>query len=306
MEKTKIKNFFLVIVGIISLVYIGVILKNNVQSVDDIFKYISLESLSLAIIPAVMLLATQSYLHTLIIEDIEARKLSNKLQIYSVYSLSQLVRYLPGKIWGIIYQSEVLAESFSRKTIWFSNFIQSILSSINSIIVLGGVYLYISFSPIIAIIYGVLGMLALYLLISTNIIYKISNTFLSQKYQLSRIPELCGWRIIFEISLLQLEWLFYFVTWYLLAPDNIQETGFIIIGTAYAAASLIGMLAFVMPNGWFVREASFIWLGGLIGLSQTMLLIYGVIARIIFMLADIFWAILTKIVSKIMTQEVLS
>ncbi len=306
MDKTKIKNFFLMIVGIISLVYISVILKNNIQSVDDIFNYISLESLSFALIPAVMLLATQSYLHTLIIEDIEAQKVSNKLQIYSAYSLSQIVRYLPGKIWGIIYQSEVLAENFSRKTIWFSNFIQSILSSINSIIVLGGVYLYISFNLITAIIYGIPGMLALYLLISTNIIYKISNTFLSPKYQLSQIPKLCGWRIIFEISLLQLEWLFYFITWYFLAPDNIQETGFIIIGTAYAAASLIGMLAFVMPNGWFVREASFIWLGGLIGLSQTMLLIYGVIARIIFMLADLLWAILTRIVLKIMTKEVLS
>jgi hypothetical protein len=306
MDKTKIKNVALIIIGILSLGYIGTILKNNLQSVDNIFKYISLESLGIAIIPSIMMLVTQSYLHSLIIEDVEARKMDHRLLVYSTYSFSQLIRYLPGKIWGIIYQSEILAEKFSKRTIWFSNLVQSILSSVNSIIVLGAVYLYTSFIPKIAIIYAILGILVLYLLISTNIIYRVSNTMLSSKYQLLQIPKLSRGRIFFEIIILQIEWLFYFITWYFLVPDNIQESGYVLIGTAYAAASLIGMLAFIMPNGWLVREASFIWLGGFIGLSQYMLLIYGVIARIIFILADIFWAVLAKIMSKIITKEALS
>lgn len=293
------KKVIVVLLGVISLVYIGVILTSNFNSIDNISAYFSVKNIIFALVPGVLMLASKSYLNTLIIEDIEDIKIDKKLRIISVYSNAQVIRYLPGKIWGIVYQSEQLSKMFARKTTWFSNLIQMAITNINSFVVLGTMYLYISMNSLLALGYLITSIAVLFITLKTNTVYHIVNKFVSEKYKLLPKKQLTPLRSLAEIMFLQLDWLLYFFAWYLLAPSHSLGESFILIGATYAAASLLGMLAFVMPSGWLVREASFLWLGALVGLSQNILLIYSVIARMFFILADLLWAALLSILLKV-------
>ena len=299
---SPVKKIIFYSLGILAIIYIGFIFNNNFESIDSINDYIRLNTVFISLIPATLMLLSKSYLNTLILEDIENIKLKEKINVISIYSNSQIIRYLPGKVFGIIYQGEKLSSTFSRRTTWFSNIIQMAITNANSIIILGTIYLYISEYKVVSIIYLLSTLFVLLIIIKNNTIYKYINSFISKKYRLSPNRILTTARTYHEILLLQLDWVFYFSVWYFLFPTHLSGE-FIIIGATYAAASLLGMLAFVMPSGWLVREASFIWLGGIVGISHHLLLIYSVISRMFFILADLTFALILSGLSKIKKKE---
>ena len=303
MGKVLLKRVFFIALGTLSLVYIYYILHNSINNIGNIYKYISVKNVFLALVPSLLMLMTKSYFHTLIIEDIKGTKINNKLHVFSIYSNAQVIRYLPGKIWGVLYQSEQLSHQIPKGTTWLANILQMLVTNINSIIVLGTIYLSLYFNGIFGIVCFILSTSILFILIKKNILTQLINTFSGNRLKIKLgSGSLSTSRAWLEIVLLQLDWIFYFSVWYLIAPSHLSSIEFTMIGATYAAASFIGMLAFVMPSGWFVREASFIWLGGIAGLSQNLLLIYSIIARVFFILADLCWALILAIFSSTNTR----
>jgi len=293
------KKIVLSLLGFISLLYISYVIYNSIHSINNITTYISLKNITIALIPCLFMLLFQSLLHVLIIEDIEGKRITSKIKLMASYSTSQIIRYLPGKVLGIIYQSEKLEKIVPKKTIWIANIHQTVINLGNSVIVLITVYIMLSLGMYLAITFAFISLLFLFFFIKQNFTYKLFNKFTSKNLKKLSLPSIKNNKVITEIIFLELEWLFYLLTWYLLSPNDIYGNGFILIGVAYAAASFIGMLAFIIPSGWLVREASFIWIGGVVGLSQNLLLVYSVIARVLFIVGDLLWALITATLYKI-------
>jgi uncharacterized membrane protein YbhN (UPF0104 family) len=95
-------------------------------------------------------------------------------------------------------------------------------------------------------------------------------------------------KLIIKISyILALDWLLYFGMWFCLCYSQLSILQIFVMAVNYAAASLIGILVFILPNGLIAREAVFIALGRYFGEDTSFLLVYSLLARFLYLMGDI-------------------
>lgn len=287
----KVKRILLTLLGVASLAFIAKVLLQSYESLDDVATAIPLLSSALALIPAVSMLIIKAILHALFIEDVVGEE-TDRPRIVASYAQSQIIRYVPGKVWGIIYQSERIVDLIPRRVVWLGHFQQVLVTNLNGVGVIAAIFCFLLLDELAAVIVAV-GFLALtYLCISRSLFTALfqHRWFRSWAAEVT-IRRPSHVRSLLELTLLQLEWVAYFACWFLIAPTFFTASDTILLGTCYASASLIGLIVLVMPSGLFVREASFIWLAGLLGYEGDLLLLYGVVARLLFTIADVLCAV---------------
>ena len=282
----------LLFVAIAFLVKIGI---ENYKSIHNKFIYIDLFSIFVATSFCAAMLLTKAVLHVILLQDFK-NNLKHKVLILSAYGQAQLIRYLPGKIWGIIFQGEKLEKVFSRKIIWIVNIWQVLITNFNGVGIIIFFILYFYFGPSFPILLSLITIPLTYFLFKLNTLkILIANISKIKFIDLTKLPQISNQSTIVSINktiLLQLEWVFYFLFWIFLLIGNKNLFDCLIIGSVYAGAALIGLIVLVVPSGWFVREASFIWIGINLGYSESDLFFYSVLARLITIVGDVLCAII--------------
>lgn len=295
----------LILLAIASIAFLAHAVRHSYLSVERVASFVSLSSFTLALIPGTIMLIIKTFLHVLITEDILEQK-TKHWRVLSSYSQAQLVRYLPGKVWGIIYQSEQLADELPRRLVWLANITQDIITAINVLGILGAIYCYVVFGPAIAAT-AVLGVLLLvYIVIVSNLVLRVPalvGLHVLRDLRKRPVALIPIHRALLQVAILQLEWAAYFVAWIWLLPDAYGAEDAILMGAAYAAAALVGTLVLVMPSGWFVREAAFVWIGDLLGYGTEVLLVYSIIGRLFFIIGDILCAFVLVGTARLVTSS---
>lgn len=195
-----------------------------------------------------------------------------------IYLVAQLVKYLPGRIWGFIYQVQMLSNNTPTGKVISATMNHIVLTTILTIALL----LYAVEFP-----YSGISLVVFFILASLYVRHGGATSFLSlflRRHTASNSPT--TWRVTFSVMLfLAIEWVAYFSVWALLV-DSIERDyeflGILRVGALYSGAWLIGSLLTIFPNGIAVREGTYVAIGVGLGFPDEYLVTTGVLARLAF------------------------
>lgn len=229
---------------------------------------------------------------TLVSHPVDGRRLGK------AYALGQIVRYLPGKVMGLLFQANALRGHVSAGTIAFSLLIQMLLA----------------YCCASAIAFAILASNAsgqswplLLLLPAAGMAWVAQRAGWAQR-ALRWLPyigrHLGGERLLppspsrtSQLTFLLLgNWLPFLAGWAWLLRSTHSLGEALVFAAAYLAASIVSTAMIVVPSGIVVREAVFIWIGAQAGLATSELLVYSVLARLALTGADLLNALLFWII----------
>lgn len=252
-----------VILVISAILWVFIILRENAGKLTISMASLELKWIALSVVPAMISVFIATYIYYLVLSGIVLVPLSVR-NIMTPFIVSQVVRYLPGKIWGIYYQIVSSKQVSSHQTVK-ANIRHFALTNLNSFAIAASVFTYRHEGNWTALVVFVAVQFSMFFFLTT--------------YDSNR-----GIQIF---TLLQAEWLVYFFTCFLILPGYYGIGEVLFIATCYVIAWIGGALIVMLPGGLFVREASFIWLSGLFGFNPGDMLAFSIIARMLFTLADV-------------------
>ena len=225
-------------------------------------------------------LTAQAAYHVLLCQRFSRLPLDKRM-VFTAFLESQVVRYLPGKIWGIVYQIHRLSGGSTASYAVLANVFQGLTSGAMtaglSVCVLGGLFLSPAF---------LLGLPILVL--GIELVHRFPKAELLAVRAASCIPLFSNlkteglrplpWTGTF---LLCAEWLTYILSFLILLSAVADPLQAVATAVWYAAASLLAMIAVFVPAGLGVREAMFLALPESSGLSVVILAATAVLLRLI-------------------------
>lgn len=189
--------------------------------------------------------------------------------IVQLQLIGQILRYLPGRIWGIAYQisstrEQIPAVRLARANIDFMVF--SLLGSTVIAILLLGYQRQWSWWSLTSIgLGGLLLSMALFLgganwflqSVAAFLPKKFKNKFLLLAEGQISLP-----RLLLGVFLFSISWAIYLLGWTFLGKTfhSFSQVDFISLCAYYTLASVVGLISAITPAGLGVREATFVLL----------------------------------------------
>jgi len=285
---------FMVIAGS----WLSMILWGNIQQLKNTSYYYRYWQFFAALPFAVTTLYFSAITYYFILLEITGKPTSFT-KVVIAYLNSQIVRYLPGKIWGIIYQAKQMEAEVSSLAVWKANLVQYLLGMSLSLIAItclyvrhkieGDVYL-ITFVFMIFVYYVALRYKWFY-----NLIDVVAKRFLT-KFSLDTEPS-SSQKFLHILASIFGEWAFFFLTWFVLLYPQYSFVDTLVLSILYVASWIVGFIAFI-PGGMLVRESAFVSLGMYFGFVPGALAFYAILGRILFSLSDIVGMIVSYVFYK--------
>lgn len=188
-------------------------------------------------------------------------------RVLSLHFSGQLLRYLPGRFWGYVYQAGVTHGEVSKASLARANIDLMLYSIVGSAIVAGVVVTVRLEYPLwTAVIIALAGMAVIGVLFMGGVGLLLHSIGRVLPERLNRVvlaiadSGISAGMFLIVNSVFLLSWVAYLAGWNLLgtAYPAYAQVDFITLGALYSLASIIGILAAITPAGLGVREASFI------------------------------------------------
>lgn len=212
------------------------------------------------------------------------------LRLSSAYLQSQLVRYLPGKVWGLVYQSRRIRDSHDAGTVVLANLWQMVVTNVLAMGVVMGLFSTRWLGP-----WGAGLFIAAVTMV--EVVHRVPS--LRDRpfaWLAARVPSLGltspamtatpdRWR---STGILVAEWIFYFLGFVSLLSAQLAPVDAILLATWYGAASILALAAFVVPAGLAVREAIFVSGGSFVPVvDPALMLVTATALRFLMIVAEI-------------------
>ena len=215
------------------------------------------------------------------------------------YLQSQVVRYLPGKIWGLLYQVKALEGRHSAGKVLSANLWQTVITTILS--------LGISIALLTSAKWPGLGVFCLFLtLIAIEWAHRTHklNQFIKSiwhRWRRTGTPPIwCPIPIPLKATLLLLgEWFFYAAGMMLLASDFLPIAHAVSAMAWYAISSTLALAAIMIPAGLAIREALFVSGQDLLHIKPDILIVLAAQARLCMFIAELLATIIITLIRRI-------
>jgi len=291
------KTFLTASLFIVSVAYIAAILMENSDGLLRAFEKVSGWNIFAAIFVAIPMYYFKAIYHLYTLRRISRSDVSVAVAVaVPAYLQSQIVRYLPGKIWGLIYQSQKMLSYAAPSQVIMANIFQMLTTNVMA---LGVVFSLLA----VAIFNNPLFYICIPL---TFLVIELNHRF---PYLESFILKLIGKfvpRINTELVndcvaikwkasiLLIVEWVFYFSAFFMLLWGWYSPAHIFDIAIWYSAASLVSLVFIFIPAGIIVREALFVSTASFFSGSETDLLVVASLLRLVWVLSEIGAAFLSS------------
>lgn len=232
-----------------------------------------------------------SYIYYLLLSKTVVSLPSARRAVMS-FIASRVVNYLPGKIWGIVYQAGAMGQSIPVRHMVRANIEQYLLVNLNSIAVVAGVFTYYREGIAAALITFAAALSIIYAALKASLSQRIMSIFMG-KTEFFQYENRNGENDLLILGLLQVDWFFYILACAMILPAYSSIEDVVMIAACYSVGWIISSLASVTPGGLIVREASFIWFAGLFGYDPVIMFTFSIVARGLFTLSDVIAAALS-------------
>ncbi len=194
----------------------------------------------------------------------KAYPLSRVLKLH--YS-AQLLRYLPGRIWGIVYQISAARDTMPARQIARANLdwmlFSLLASSLVALLLIASAHgwpWWVMFALLSAGIF----LLALLFLGGVNWLLRRTSGALPRKLKhlLTALEgaQVTPKQLIHVVAVFTLSWMIYLAGWALLSKvfPVYAHVDFIVLCAYYTLASVLGIISAITPAGLGIREAAFL------------------------------------------------
>jgi hypothetical protein len=258
------------------------------------FSNVELETWGLAMIFVCISIAQllDGLYHVIIIQSISRHK-ENNLKILTAYLQGQVIRYVPGKVVGIISQSLRLKDHIRSEIVWESYFVQFVSTNMNGMVVIFATALYLYTGKLFISLLCLSFVIFVCYVLNRGLISRGINLFIKFfnrkeiNHELKNIylDKKDAVKVVFFMNL---EWCVFILAWFFI-PGTLSPLESISLAVLYASSTIVGALTIVMPGGMLVREASFLYFGKMLtSVSPELLLFYSILFRIIFSISEVF------------------
>lgn len=291
----RISRFLLFASAIVFFVYYSVRNWNEVRAVTDLF---SPGLIFLALIFVTASLFCKALMNLTMLRELLHTPLDNLTLLHS-YTQSQIVKYVPGRIWGIVFQASSLENNVRKSDVWIVSVLQMAILNAFSLLVLMAVIAFIDSLSTSIKSFVVFGGTASFALVYMNFA-RILRLARLDEATLRKYAALIDAKLVRRIFLIVIfDWVFYIGMWAALAYGQLSFFEVFVTAVNYTTASIVGWLAFFIPSGLVVREAVFIAFGQVIGENMSLLVVYSVVARLLLLAGDMLLYLLTVIFKRI-------
>lgn len=205
------------------------------------------------------------------------------------YALGQIVRYLPGKILGVLYQVKLLSGKLRASTITLALIVQTIYDYLWTFAFAGTILLCATSRNAWP--------LAVLLPVGIGIWWTHAHGWCERALLLPGPVQ----RLLSEVPLDHLrspkhsvrstliligEWIPMLLGIGIALHGTLGLADAMVLGAVYLLAAVSSLLIIVVPSGLVVREAVFVWLGSRYGFEPAMLLFLGLILRVALTFAE--------------------
>lgn len=210
-----------------------------------------------------------------------------------VYLQSQVIRYLPGRIWGVVYQSQRMLGLYRPSEIVVANFWQMMMTNLVAvgviICILLAYYQSLIWLALLLPVLGVAEWLHRRPWLASWTLAKLKRTPPGQAAPPRVDLRPVKWR---GTGLLALEWVFYLLVFVVILHDKADGIEVASLAAWYGGATLLALAVFFVPGGFAVREAIFIGVPVLGGVEPALLTVAAALTRAIFLFAELAMAAL--------------
>ncbi len=187
-------------------------------------------------------------------------------QALKMHYYGQLLRYLPGRIWGVVYQVSAAQRAIPAHQVVRANLDWMVFSILANTLV---AMLLIAISQgwpwwiLLTLLVVCLSILGLLFLGGTNWMLRRSANVLPNKLNnlLHALAEakLTPRRMMLIVTVFILSWMLYLFGWILLSKvfPVFAHVDFIVLCAYYSLASVVGIVSAITPAGLGIREAAF-------------------------------------------------
>ncbi len=278
-----------------ALAFLAHALEPEVSVVGKSMAAIGWQQVLLAVLVAVPMYAIKGCYHLGLLDRVAGERSSRRTGL-PIYLQAQIVRYLPGKVWGIVYQSQRMSGTHRASEVVIANLWQ--MATTNALAAGLVVALMLAFRYSHAWLLLLVPVIA-----SVEWMHRhpaIESWMLKQLSRfLPRLAPLTSSRPLPPMpwkgtALLCSEWIFYFASFAIMLHGLADWPERLLLGTWYGGASILALAAFVVPAGIAVREAIFVAAPGLTGADAATLAVTATLARLVFLGAEIAAAALSS------------
>lgn len=240
------------------------------------------------VVVAVPMYVVKALYHVRLLERFSGVRMARGKAV-GVYLQAQVVRYLPGKVWGLLYQSGRMAGAIQPGVVVAANLWQMLITNVLALGVVGGVLLWGNHSPRWLLL--TIGVIALveashrWPIVESCVLGLIARLF--PKLGIT-LPE--GRLLPMRWSgtaMLCAEWIFFFLAFMVLLNGGQSVADTVVLGAWYGGASIAALAAFVVPAGIAVREAIFVAAPSVVNLDAAYLMLVAALTRIAFLGAEV-------------------
>jgi uncharacterized membrane protein YbhN (UPF0104 family) len=221
---------------------------------------------------------------------------NSRAQTARMFFGGQVAKYLPGKVWGIVYQATVKSSDVPVGNIIQANIVTYALTVLSTVFACVALLVYPNSLAIAAVVIITGAILSAYLFSSDHlyrVIQQISR--LSRRFELTSNVPIIDFSISFRFAVYGLLVCFYvlsnlfllFIFFEFSLEHALQLTAY--LGIAWLA----GIVVAITPSGLGVREVVFIALGSVTGTgSYELYASIAIVARAVQVLQDLFFALI--------------
>lgn len=294
-KSITVKRVFGALLVFSAFLYMGHLVAENLEDFKSALLSLSPWQLLGALVSAVVMLLLKALYHAFLCKRLSGGS-GVLLDLVPAYCAAQIVRYIPGKIWGVVYQANRLSSSMHLGQVITANAVQTVLTNLLSAGVITSILLAAHLEQLWPLVGIILSIVLVEYIHRTPV---LERRLLSLAYRVMRksAPEnlhVLPHRSI-GTSVLVLEWIAYFAVWFFVLGGAIGVKETIVLGAWYAAASLFAIAALAVPGGLAVREAIFVALGSFSTQGVAALVVYATALRLILTVAELVCVALVEI-----------
>lgn len=289
----------LVVAGMLmlaALLFIGYLIQPQLALFPQALRRIDWWLVALAVLACVPMYIIKAVYHVRTLGRFSGKALDRRKAV-AVYLQAQVVRYLPGKIWGLLYQSGRMAGDVHPGIILAANLWQMLITNVLAVAVVAGVLLAVAQSPwwLLLVVLGVAVVELLHrCAVPGWLLHGRLGAWLSR---LGVVPPQgpllpMAWS---GTAMLCAEWVFFFAVFLCLLGGQQSVADALALGAWYGGASVIALAAFVVPAGLAVREAIFVAAPTVVSLDAAHLVLVAALARVVFLGGEILSAMVSAL-----------
>ena len=224
--------------------------------------------------------------HALLVSQLEPGSAISRRAVGCAFLVGQLLRYLPGKIWGLVYQANRLQGVCRPSTVVAANGLQMAIGAAVSVTLFGALALaHVGMDvAVVSVLLALLG---------AALAHRHFAAVSWALHRLLRRDAPVPWTlratspvIATAVALVVADWLLFIAGFFALGAGLASFADAVRIAVGYAGASIAAMAAVAVPAGLGVREALFVSTSDLTGQTAGALLALGVLARLTMMAGD--------------------